>query len=100
MLSIKVLGPNHPHTQKLEQHTRSAMRWIRPYDGYQLDTIHEDNMLDQVQATPALLISNRVVCEGRIPSINEIMGFLADGLQESLLNELDAAHYSSRQAAD
>lgn len=78
MLTIKVLGSGCPNCKKVEAITRQAVEAL----GVQAEIIKvteypkilEYNLL----STPGLVINEKVVCSGRIPTPAEVTTWLAD----------------------
>ena len=81
MLTIKVLGSGCPNCQKVEQHTKEALTWIKPEGGYEIVKVTDPVAIsDYVLRTPGLVINEAVVCEGRVPASNEIITWIANAL--------------------
>jgi hypothetical protein len=81
MLEIKVLGSGCPNCQKVEAHTREAIAMLQPEGGHHIKHVKDPvGISEYVLKTPGLVINERVVSEGRIPSSSEIMTWLADAL--------------------
>jgi small redox-active disulfide protein 2 len=76
MLNIKILGPGCANCKKLEAITHEAV------DGLGLDAQIEKvtdmgRIMDyDVLSTPGLVIDERLVCSGRIPTIADVQGWL------------------------
>ena len=84
MLSIKVLGPGCPNCQKVESHTREALKMLQPSGEYELIKVTEPmEIMNYVLHTPGLVINEQVVCEGRIPRTGEIATWIADALESA-----------------
>jgi small redox-active disulfide protein 2 len=83
MLSIKVLGPGCSNCQKVEEHAREALNWLKPAGGYELVKVTDPLAISEyILRTPGLVINEQVVSEGRIPRTDEIVTWLADALNE------------------
>jgi small redox-active disulfide protein 2 len=82
MLDIKILGSGCPNCKKLEALTRQAVDQM----AIQAQVVHVTDyagiMAYNVMATPGLVINEKVVSTGRIPSTAEITTFLANALTE------------------
>ncbi|MDI6693964.1 MAG: thioredoxin family protein [Anaerolineales bacterium] len=78
MLTIKVLGPGCPNCKKVESIVRQAVQMI----GLQAEIIkvtdYNQIMNYNILSTPGLVINEKVVCAGRIPSPAEVTTWLAD----------------------
>jgi small redox-active disulfide protein 2 len=76
MLTIKVLGSGCANCKKLEALTRQAILTL----GIEAEVIkvteYPDIMKYNVMSTPGLVVNEKVVSSGRIPSEAEIVGFL------------------------
>jgi hypothetical protein len=82
MLTIKVLGPGSPNCHKVEEHARQALAMLNPLDGYELVVVEDPVEISAyVLKTPGLVVEERVVCEGRVPTAGEITTWLADALE-------------------
>lgn len=80
MLTIKVLGSGCANCKKLEAVTRQVVEQL----GVQAEVIkvteYPDIMAYDVMSTPGLVINEKVVSYGRIPSSAEITSFVNDAL--------------------
>jgi small redox-active disulfide protein 2 len=81
MLTIKVLGSGCANCKKLEAITRQVVDQM----GAQADVIkvtaYPDIMAYNIMSTPGLVINEKVVSTGRIPSAAEITTFLVNALE-------------------
>lgn len=92
MLTITIMGPNDRYTALLEQHTRTALRWINPQDEVRLRRLSAPtDIIAYTEDAPALAINGKVMCEGRIPPSSEIVTWLSEVLQERLKAALAAS---------
>jgi small redox-active disulfide protein 2 len=77
MLTIKILGPTYANCRRLE----SVVRQVAADQGItaQIEhvTSYQDIMRWPVLATPGLVVNERLVASGRIPSAEEIGRWLA-----------------------
>jgi len=82
-MNIKVLGPGCSSCQRLEQITRQALREM----GEEATLTKVTNMNDirayKIVATPGLVINEKVVSAGRIPSASEVVSMIATALSEA-----------------
>ena len=85
MLSIKILGFNHPFMDKIEEHTRTAMGWLRPHAGYRIEKVTDEVEINAyTNKSLGLIINNKIVSEGQIPAVNEVVMWASDALQTAL----------------
>jgi small redox-active disulfide protein 2 len=82
MVTIKVLGSGCANCKKLEATTRQAVSKL----GVDADVIkvteYSEIMKYNVMSTPGLVINEKVVSTGRIPSEAEITSLLTTALME------------------
>jgi small redox-active disulfide protein 2 len=76
MLSIKVLGPGCPNCKHVEQLARKALDQLNVEATIEKVTDPAEIIDMGVMATPGLVIDDRVACKGRIPSLEEIVGYI------------------------
>jgi small redox-active disulfide protein 2 len=78
MLTIKILGPGCSNCKTLEAVARQAVE----NTGVEAQFIKVTNMPDilayDILSTPGLVINEKVVCSGRIPSPAQVSTWLAD----------------------
>lgn len=83
MITIKVLGSGCANCKKLEAITRQVIEQL----GIQADVIkvteYPEIMAYNIMSTPGLVINEKVVSTGRIPSSAEITTWLADALEKA-----------------
>lgn len=81
MLTIKVLGSGCANCKKLEAVTRQVVEQM----GIQAEVIkvteYPDIMAYDVMSTPGLVVNEKVVSTGRIPSPAEINTWLATAIE-------------------
>ena len=80
MLTIKILGTGCPNCKKLEKLTREAVIFMNIEADVVKVTDHTDIMKYDILTTPGLVINEKVVSSGRIPSASEISTLIADEL--------------------
>jgi len=82
MLTIKVLGPGCQNCQNLASLTTKAVDSLGIEARIEKVTDHAEIMKYKILATPGLVINEKVVCAGRVPSEAEITTFLTNALME------------------
>jgi len=80
MLTIKVLGPGCQNCQNLASVTERAIANLSIEAKVEKVTDHTEIMKYKILATPGLVINEKVVAAGRLPSEAEITTFLANAL--------------------
>jgi small redox-active disulfide protein 2 len=80
MLTVKVLGAGCANCKKLEAVTRQVLEQLgQPAEVVKV-TAYPDIMAYRILSTPGLVINEKVVSSGRIPSPAEIATFVTDAL--------------------
>ena len=80
MLTIKILGSGCPNCKKLEAFTRQAVEQLAIQAQVIKVTDYADIMAYNILSTPGLVINEKLVSYGRIPSEAEITTFLTTAL--------------------
>ncbi len=80
MLTIKVLGPGCANCQKLAYLTERAVNALSIEAKIEKVTDYAEIMKYPVLSTPGLVINEKLVASGRIPSEAEITTFLTTAL--------------------
>lgn len=80
MLSIKVLGSGCPNCKKVEAIAKQAAEGLGIEAAFIKVTDTNDIMSYNILSTPGLVIDEKVVCSGRIPTPAEVTTWLADAL--------------------
>lgn len=80
MLVIKILGPGCANCEKVEQVTRKVVDEM----GFEAEVVkltdYTDIMAYNILSTPGLVVNEKVVCSGRIPTPAEVTTWLVDSL--------------------
>ena len=80
MLSIKVLGPGCDNCRKVETIAKQAVTSLGVEAQFEKVTDRAEYPKYGLMYTPGLVINNKLVCGGRIPTEPEVMSWLADAL--------------------
>ncbi len=81
MLSVKILGTGCPNCKRLEKISREAASTLDLEVDFVKVTEYPEIMAYGVMSTPGLVINEKVVSYGRIPSPAEVSTWLTDALQ-------------------
>lgn len=81
MLQIKILGTGCPNCNKLEQEIKKAAKNQGLEAEFEKVTDFQKIMDYDVLSTPGLVINEKVVSSGRIPSQSELISFLASATE-------------------
>lgn len=88
MLTIKVLGPGCYNCHLLAQKAIEALEVVAEEQPEEFEatilkvTDYEEIRKYPIMFTPGLVINEKLVSAGRIPSVDEIKGWLAQALAE------------------
>ena len=83
MLSIKVLGSGCANCQKVEAAAKNAVASMGVQAEITKVTDYEEMMAYHILATPGLVVNEKLVAAGRIPSEPEVMAWIASALSEN-----------------
>jgi small redox-active disulfide protein 2 len=81
MLNIKVLGPGCENCHKVEAIARQAMANLSLEAHIEKITDRADIMRYNILSTPGLVINEKVVSAGRIPTEAEVITWLTTALE-------------------
>jgi small redox-active disulfide protein 2 len=82
MLTIKVLGPGCENCKKLATLTEQAVNNLSIEAKIEKVTDYAEIMKYPIMSTPGLVLNEKLVASGRIPSEAEITSFLTTALME------------------
>ena len=77
MLMVKILGPRYANCQRLEAIVRQVAAERGVAAAIENVTGYDDIMRWPILATPGLVVNDRLVASGRIPTKDEIARWLA-----------------------
>ena len=78
MLKIKILGPGCQNCKNVEAAAREAATMMGVQAEFNKVTDWNEIKKYPILATPGLVINEKLVCAGRIPTTGEVMTWLAD----------------------
>lgn len=83
MLTIKVLGPGCENCKKVEAIARKAASTMALEAKFEKVTDYKEIHKYPILATPGLVVNEKVVCAGRIPSEAEVTTWLVNAEMET-----------------
>lgn len=83
MLTVKILGTGCPNCKRVETISRTAASALDLEADFVKVTEYPEIMAYGVMSTPGLVINEKVVCYGRIPSPAEVTTWLTDALESA-----------------
>lgn len=83
MLNIKILGPGCANCKRVEQIARKVVEEMSLETAIIKVTDYNDIMAYNILSTPGLVINERVVSSGRIPTPAEVTTWVADALEKA-----------------
>lgn len=81
MLTIKVLGSGCANCKRVEQIARKAVEELSLQAEFIKVTDFNDIMAYNILSTPGLVINEKIVSYGRIPTPAEVITWVTDALQ-------------------
>ncbi len=82
MLTIKVLGPGCANCKKVEEIAHQAVANFGLEAQFEKITNYAEITKYPILSTPGLVINEKLVCAGRIPSLAEVTTWLADAAMQ------------------
>ncbi len=82
MLTIKILGPGCDNCKKLASLTQKAVTDLSVEAKVEKVTDYAEIMKYPILSTPGLVVNDKLVVSGRVPTEAEITTFLATALME------------------
>jgi small redox-active disulfide protein 2 len=82
MLVIKVLGSGCENCQKVNEVAHQAVANFGVEAQFEKITNHEDIMKYPILSTPGLVINEKLVCAGRIPTVAEVTSWIANAAMQ------------------
>ena len=80
MLTIKILGSGCPNCNKVTENARQAIDMLGAEAKIEKVTDPAEFQQYNILATPGLVIDEKLLSAGRIPSVAELTTWIADGL--------------------
>ena len=84
MLVIKVLGAGCVNCQKVNEVAHQAVANFGVDAQFEKITNHGDIMKYPILSTPGLVINEKLVCAGRIPTVAEVTTWIADAAMQEV----------------
>ncbi|MCI6530045.1 MAG: thioredoxin family protein [Mesosutterella sp.] len=81
-MNIKVVGPGCPRCGKTAEIVVEALQDSGLQAEVKKVTDLKEMVAAGIMATPAVLIDERVVCSGRVPSKKEVLGWLQEAREK------------------
>ena len=76
MIEIRVLGPGCSNCERLERIAYEAVEQLDIPAHVTKVTDYNEILAQGVLTTPGLIVNGQVVCSGRVPSLEEVKGWL------------------------
>jgi small redox-active disulfide protein 2 len=84
MLVIKVLGPGCENCQKVNEVAHQAVANFGMEAQFEKITSYDEIHKYPILSTPGLVINEKLVCAGRIPTVTEVTTWLADAAMQEV----------------
>ena len=82
MLTVKVLGPGCANCERLGAAAVEALQMLGANAAIEHVTDPAEVRRYHLMMTPGLVVNEKVVCAGRVPSASEVMSLIANVLAE------------------
>ena len=82
MLTIKVLGPGCENCRKVNDVAHQAVANFGVEAQFEKITSYDEIMKYPILSTPGLVINEKLVCAGRIPTVAEVTTWLGDAAMQ------------------
>jgi len=82
MLTVKVLGPGCANCERLGVAAVEALQMLGANAAIEHVTDPAEFRRYHLMMTPGLVVNEKVVCAGRVPSASEVMSLIANVLAE------------------
>jgi small redox-active disulfide protein 2 len=82
MLVIKVLGPGCDNCKKVDAVAHQAVANFGAEAQFEKITDYKEIMKYPILSTPGLVINEKLVCAGRIPTVAEVTTWVADAAMQ------------------
>jgi small redox-active disulfide protein 2 len=82
MLTIKILGSGCPNCKKVEMIAKQAAEMLSIEAQFIKVTDYKEITAFNIMSTPGLVVNEKVVCSGRIPSQAEVTTWLVNAEME------------------
>lgn len=76
MLNIKILGPGCRNCERVQEIALSAVNALGEYAHFDKVTTRAEILKYPIFATPGLVVNDKLVCAGRIPSEQEVIRWI------------------------
>ena len=81
MLTIKILGPGCANCKRLEEIARKAASELNVAAEFTKVTDYDDILAYDLVSTPGLVINEKLVSSGRVPSPASVATWIAEAMQ-------------------
>lgn len=78
MLTVKILGSGCAKCKKLESIARDAAQTLNIQAEFEKITDMGKMMTYDILSTPALVINDKVVCSGKVPTVGDVQGWISE----------------------